>query len=215
MSTRYYNPALGRFINADALAATGQGLLGNNMFAYCNNNPVMHSDPSGETLLSAMIGGAIGGALISVVSHVTTNPNATVGSTLIALTIGAATGAVGGAANVLEAAKLGLSLVAGGIAGFYAGITSTGSTGQKIATGIATAALTTASTYACASIKIPEYTTQFADAAANYSTTVLVGSIAEPVIVATQQGIANYNQPSGSNDRWDWARRKQSDLLGI
>ena len=175
----------------------------------------MNSAPSGETLLSAMIGGAIGGALISVVSHVTTNQNATVGSTLAALAIGAVTGAVGGAASVIKAAKLGLSFVAGGIAGLYAGFTSTGSLGQKIVTGIATAALTTVSTYACASIEIPKYTTEFADAAANYSTTVLVGSVAEPVIVATQQGIANYNQPSNSNDRWDWARNKQASLLGI
>jgi len=47
LQSRYYNPELYRFINADGLIATGQGLLGNNMFAYCNNNPVMHSDPSG------------------------------------------------------------------------------------------------------------------------------------------------------------------------
>ena len=38
---------MGRFINADAFTATGQGLIGNNMFAYCNNNPVCCSDPSG------------------------------------------------------------------------------------------------------------------------------------------------------------------------
>ncbi len=38
---------MGRFLNADALVSTGQGLLGNNMFAYCNNNPVMYEDFSG------------------------------------------------------------------------------------------------------------------------------------------------------------------------
>ena len=38
---------MGRFINADALASTGQGILGNNMFSYCNNNPVIYSDISG------------------------------------------------------------------------------------------------------------------------------------------------------------------------
>ena len=38
---------MGRFINADALVSTGQGLLGNNMFAYCGNNPVMRIDPTG------------------------------------------------------------------------------------------------------------------------------------------------------------------------
>ena len=37
-----------RFLNADAFASTGQGLLGNNMFAYCGNNPVNYEDPSGN-----------------------------------------------------------------------------------------------------------------------------------------------------------------------
>ena len=47
MSTRYYNPDLGRFLNADAFAATGQGLLGSNMFNYCNNNSVIFADSQG------------------------------------------------------------------------------------------------------------------------------------------------------------------------
>lgn len=38
---------MGRFINADAFASTGQGLLGNNMFAYCLNNPVSRKDNYG------------------------------------------------------------------------------------------------------------------------------------------------------------------------
>ena len=37
----------GRFINADVFVSTGQGILGNNMFAYCNNNPINLSDHSG------------------------------------------------------------------------------------------------------------------------------------------------------------------------
>ena len=47
LQSRYYDPNIGRFINADALITTGQGLLGNNMFAYCNNNPVLYSDRYG------------------------------------------------------------------------------------------------------------------------------------------------------------------------
>ena len=45
--SRYYDPQTGRFINADALASTGQGALGYNMFAYCRNNPVTRRDTSG------------------------------------------------------------------------------------------------------------------------------------------------------------------------
>lgn len=47
LQSRYYNPTIGRFINVDALIATGQGILGNNMFAYCNNNPVKNADHLG------------------------------------------------------------------------------------------------------------------------------------------------------------------------
>ena len=39
VSSRYYDPHICRFINADGLASTGQGFLGTNMFAYCLNNP--------------------------------------------------------------------------------------------------------------------------------------------------------------------------------
>ena len=48
LQSRYYDPAVGRFINADGYVSTGQGLIGNNMYAYCNNNPVMYVDPTGE-----------------------------------------------------------------------------------------------------------------------------------------------------------------------
>ena len=47
LRSRYYNPERGRFINADAFVSTGQGFVGNNMFAYCNNNPVGLQRPLG------------------------------------------------------------------------------------------------------------------------------------------------------------------------
>ncbi len=47
LQSRYYDPAVKRFANADGIASTGQGFLGFNMFAYCNNNPVSRVDYSG------------------------------------------------------------------------------------------------------------------------------------------------------------------------
>ena len=47
LQSRYYNPEISRFINADNFISTGQGLLGNNMFAYCRNNPVYRKDIAG------------------------------------------------------------------------------------------------------------------------------------------------------------------------
>ena len=47
LQSRYYNPEIGRFLNADAYVSTGQGVLGNNMFAYCGNNPSSFKDDTG------------------------------------------------------------------------------------------------------------------------------------------------------------------------
>ena len=47
LQSRYYDPVICRFINADKYASTGQDFLGFNMFAYCGNNPVNNSDPDG------------------------------------------------------------------------------------------------------------------------------------------------------------------------
>lgn len=49
LQTRYYDPAIARFINADGYLSTdATGLLSYNMFAYCENNPVMYSDIGGS-----------------------------------------------------------------------------------------------------------------------------------------------------------------------
>ena len=64
LQSRYYDPAIGRFINADSYASTdATGLLSTNMFAYCENDPVNKSDPTGEVapILIAMAGGAMVG----------------------------------------------------------------------------------------------------------------------------------------------------------
>ena len=64
LQSRYYDPATGRFINADSYASTdATGLLSTNMFAYCENDPVNKSDPTGEVapILVAMAGGALVG----------------------------------------------------------------------------------------------------------------------------------------------------------
>ena len=48
LQSRYYNPEVGRFLNADGYLTTDVNEpLTYNMFAYCMNNPVNYSDPSG------------------------------------------------------------------------------------------------------------------------------------------------------------------------
>ena len=47
LQSRYYDPETQRFLNADGYVSTGQGILSQNMFAYCENNPVNRIDPNG------------------------------------------------------------------------------------------------------------------------------------------------------------------------
>lgn len=55
LQSRYYDPAWGRFISADAYVSTGQGLLGFNMYAYCGNNPVDRIDSEGQFWLTIIL----------------------------------------------------------------------------------------------------------------------------------------------------------------
>ena len=48
LQSRYYDPAVRRFLNADSYSSTGQGFTGFNMFAYCGNNPVIKADFDGS-----------------------------------------------------------------------------------------------------------------------------------------------------------------------
>ncbi|HMM06959.1 MAG TPA: RHS repeat-associated core domain-containing protein [Clostridiales bacterium] len=41
LGSRFYDPEVGRFLNADGYASTGQGISGTNMYAYCGDNPVL------------------------------------------------------------------------------------------------------------------------------------------------------------------------------
>ena len=55
LQSRYYDPAICRFVNYDGYASTGQGLMGYNMFAYCNNNPINKLDLAGREAVHVAI----------------------------------------------------------------------------------------------------------------------------------------------------------------
>ena len=47
--TRYYDPAIGRFVNPDSVISGANGSLqGYNLYAYCFNNPIMLTDENGN-----------------------------------------------------------------------------------------------------------------------------------------------------------------------
>ena len=68
LQSRYYDPITCRFINADdisVIAASPASLTDKNLFAYCDNNPVMRVDKNGEfwNWLVGTVVGACGAAL--------------------------------------------------------------------------------------------------------------------------------------------------------
>ncbi len=108
--TRYYDPEIGRFINADSvISGTGESVQGYNLFAYCFNNPVNMSDPSGNwpkwaTKLVAAV------AVVAVVAAVAavTVATAGAGTAIAAVAVGAAKGAaIGFAVGAASGAAIG------------------------------------------------------------------------------------------------------------
>ena len=111
VSSRYYDPEIGRWINADnQIAGVGGEVLGYNMFAYCMNNPVNMSDPTGNwpswsNLLKGSAWLAVGITAVCVgVSVLTCGVAAPAMVAVAAVTVGAgALTAVNGAAEIGEA----------------------------------------------------------------------------------------------------------------
>ncbi len=66
LQSRYYNPAICRFISADSLIAPGTA-VGVNQFVYCCNNPVSYSDPTGHWLETVFDLFSLGVSVVDVV----------------------------------------------------------------------------------------------------------------------------------------------------
>ena len=95
LQSRYYDPTIARFINADnQIAGVGGEVLGYNMFAYCMNNPVNMSDPSGNwpKWATKLVAAVAVVAVVAVVAAVTV-ATAGAGTAIAAVAVGAAKGA--------------------------------------------------------------------------------------------------------------------------
>ena len=125
LNSRYYDPSIGRFINADDIGyIQPEQINGLNLFAYCGNNPVMYTDPDGKSWSSFwnsvgnwfknnwqwFVGGAIiiGSAVLTVV---TAGGFAAAGGAL--LSVFTSTMAVNATAAIFAGAFVGSSLLAG------------------------------------------------------------------------------------------------------
>ena len=95
LQSRYYDPANRRFINADSYQSTGQGFVGTNMFAYCNNNPITAIDESGKSVTAIIIGALICAAIGGIDAYLSAKTSgASTNEALWQGAIGAVSGAV-------------------------------------------------------------------------------------------------------------------------
>ena len=114
LQSRYYDPAIRRFINADV--QLNDGILGYNLFVYCENNPVMLVDYNGNwptlnQFLSAMDIIAIGAISVVAIICSAGTASAAVGMG-IAMYIGASATT---AAAITTVATVGCYVVAAGV----------------------------------------------------------------------------------------------------
>ena len=122
VSSRYYNPEIGRFINADAAIGQIGNVQGTNMFAYCFNNPVNMSDPTGNWPKLSTIFTVVAAAAVAVAA--------------VAVTVATC----GAAAPALAVAGGG---IIGGISAGAAATAASVATGAMIVAGVSTAAAVT------------------------------------------------------------------------
>ena len=98
LQTRYYDPTICRFINADNYELVAElsyvpGQL--NMYAYCGNNPIMYTDETGEIVLTLAIAFAIGAVFsagVSVALQLATTGNVNWGNVGISALFGGVSG---------------------------------------------------------------------------------------------------------------------------
>ncbi len=113
LQSRYYDPNTGRFINADR--QLNGSILGYNLFAYCENNPVMWIDPTGNwpswgQVLAAVATVAVAAVFVAAVVS---------SAGAVGVAAGVFTASIGATGNMVSAAitlgTLGTYFVAGGI----------------------------------------------------------------------------------------------------
>lgn len=146
LNSRYYDPSIGRFINADDISyIQPEQINGLNLFAYCGNNPVMHTDNEGN--MPNWLKVLLGAVVIVGLGIATALTGGTAGVILGAAFWGATTGAIGGG---LISGTIGA--ITGGAQGFLDGFVDGFMWGAVI--GGITGALTSGINIATGAVKI-------------------------------------------------------------
>ncbi len=72
LNSRFYDQEIGRFINTDTIdiiSATAGTLTEKNLYAYCNNNPILFVDDTGEIAETIFDIVSLGGSMIQVAAN--------------------------------------------------------------------------------------------------------------------------------------------------
>gem|GEM_PF-1646566 len=69
-NSRWYDPALGRWIQPDTIIPLGQGVQAFDRYAYVNNSPVVYNDPSGHCAICMIV---LGVALVADFAYMGAN----------------------------------------------------------------------------------------------------------------------------------------------
>ena len=129
LQSRYYDPAICRFISPDDISYLGANgdLTSYNLYAYCSNNPVNYTDPTGEftNLLIGAAGFLVCG-LISIASQSLDDEasNRTVEDFWKHVLVAATTGAISGMLAA-SGAPLVVQVVVNGVLGATSAILDT------------------------------------------------------------------------------------------
>lgn len=126
LQSRYYDPEVGRFISMDDINYLDPETIGGtNLYAYCLNNPVMFTDPTGHSAIltflaivgiSALIG-ATSGAIMSGITYAITTESFIERDFWASVTGGAISGGIMGAFS-------GILIITGGTAGAVVGLSA-------------------------------------------------------------------------------------------
>lgn len=186
LQSRYYNPSLGRFVNSDSLASTGQGFLGHNMFSYCNNNPIIREDESGA-FWGVIIGGGIAGALVSTISYISSNKdNITRDGIALAVSSGFLCGMTGAIAGVESGLILACSVAVAAITFAVTAVNTEGSKTTKLVSGGVSALVAGLGTYAGAKAFPIRFDNEWIEGFTAFTGGYLAGMLTDGISVAAQ-----------------------------
>lgn len=100
LQSRYYDPETCRFISADTINNTVENsddILSGNLFAYCTNNPVNHTDPDGAWKLPNWAKFTIGAVALAGAAALTVATGGALAPLLVAVAVSTVSGAAIGA----------------------------------------------------------------------------------------------------------------------